>query len=118
VAQTNIHYPTESRLLLDGLTKICDLAPQLAELVGSDGWRQSKSLLKKAKRAARAIGRVRKGRNYKTRLQSAYEGLFHFVDLLLPRLQTLLDQALGNLPVDSGDLLPAVDATELYHQLI
>ena len=118
VAQTNIHYPTESSLLLDGLTKICDLAPQLAELVGSDGWRQSKSLLKKAKRAARAIGRVRKGRNYKTRLQSAYEGLFHFVDLLLPRLQTLLDQALGNLPVDSGDLLPAVDATELYHQLI
>lgn len=118
VAQTNIHYPTESSLLLDGLTKICELAPQLAELVGSDGWRQSKSLLKKAKRAARTIGRVRKGRHYKSRLQTAYEGLFHFVDLLLPRLQSLLDQALGNLPTDPDSLLPALDATELYHQLI
>jgi IS5 family transposase len=118
VAQTNVHYPTESGLLLDGLTKICALAPQLSELIGSDGWRQSRSLLKKAKRAARVIGRVRKGRNYEARLQTAYEGLFHFVDLLLPRLQTLLDQAWGNLPTGPDSLLPALDATELYQHLI
>ena len=92
VAETNIHYPTESSLILDGLTKICDLAPQLAELLGSGGWRQSKSLLKKAKRAVRAIGRIKKGGGYKRRLQAAYEGLFHYVDLLLPRLETLLEE--------------------------
>lgn len=118
VAETNIHYPTESSLILDGLTKICDLAPQLAELLGSGGWRQSKSLLKKAKRAVRAIGRIKKGGGYKRRLQAAYEGLFHYVDLLLPRLETLLEQTLGNLPYDDKGLLPSSEASALYQQLI
>jgi hypothetical protein len=119
VAETNVHYPTESGLILDGLTKICDLAPQLAELIGSGGWRQSKSLWKKAKRAARAIGRVKKGgRSYKQRLQAAYEGLFHYVNRLLPRLENLLDEALGNLPYDAKGRLPTDEASELYQQLI
>lgn len=118
VAQTNIHYPTESGLLLDGLTKICELAPQLAALVGSAGWRQGKSLLKKAKKAGRAIGRVKRGGHYKKRLQAAYEGLFHYVDLLLPRLETLLDQALGHLPYDGDGCLPDSEASGVYQQLI
>ncbi|MEX1222953.1 MAG: ISNCY family transposase [Pirellulales bacterium] len=118
VAETNVHYPTESGLLLDGLTNICNLAPQLAEAIGTGGWRQSQSLLKKAKRAARAIGRIKQGRNYQQRLQAAYEGLFHFVDRLLPRLESLLDQALGNLPYDANGLLPNCEATALYEQLI
>ncbi len=118
VAQTNIHYPTESGLILDGLAKICSLAPQLADLVDTSGWRQSKSLFKKAKRAARAIGRVRKGRNYQQRLQAAYEGLFQYVDLLLPRLETLLEATLGNLPYDDNGLLPCNEASDLYQQLI
>lgn len=118
VAETNIHYPTESGLMLDGLKKICDLAPQLAQMVGSDGWRQSKSLLKKAQRAARAIGRIKQGRHYKKRLQAAYEGLFHYVNLLLPRLEMLLEEALGNLPYDADGLLPSGEASRLYQQLI
>src|SRR3989304_1497665 len=87
-------------------------------MIGSGGWRQSKSLLKKAKRAARAIGRVKKGRGYKQRLQAAYEGLFHYVDLLLPRLELLLEQALANLPYDADGLLPSGEASALYQQLI
>lgn len=118
VAETNIHYPTESGLILDGLTKICGLAPQLAEMIGNSGWRQSRSLLKKAKRAARAIGRVKKGRGYKQRLQTTYEGLFHYADILLPRLEALLEQALGNLPHDADDLLLSSEASTLYQQLI
>ena len=77
VAQTNVHYPTESGLLLDGLTKICDLAPRLAECAGQAGWRQSASLLKKTRRAARAIGRVKKGADYAERMRVGYEELFH-----------------------------------------
>jgi hypothetical protein len=118
VAQTNVHYPTESSLILDGLAKICNLAPQLADLIDTSGWRQSTSLLKKAKRAARAIGRVKKGRNYKRRLQAAYEGLFHYVDVLLPRLETLLEAALGNLSYDADGLLPCSEASGLYQQLV
>ena len=118
VAQTNIHYPTESGLIFDGLAKICSLAPQLAGLIGTSGWRQSKSLLKKAKRAVRAIGRVKKGRNYSQRLKSAYEELFRYVDLLLPRLETLLESALDNLPYDADGLLPCNEASGLYQQLV
>lgn len=119
VVETNIHYPTESGLIFDGLKKICDLAPQLAEMIGVVGWRQSKSLLKKCKRAARAVGRVKKsGRGYKQRLQAAYEGLFHYADVLLPRLESLLEQALGNLPYDADGLLPKSEASALYQQLI
>ncbi|PHQ37020.1 hypothetical protein [Rhodopirellula bahusiensis] len=70
VAETNVHYPTESSLMLDGLQKILTLAPELASLFGKLGWRQAKSLRKKAKRAAREIGRVKKGRNYQARLQA------------------------------------------------
>jgi hypothetical protein len=94
------------------------LAPQLACLIGSNGWRQSRSLWKKAKRAARAIGRVKKGRNYETRLRQGYEGLFHYVDIVLPRLENLLELALGNLPYDADGLLPASEASWLYQQLV
>lgn len=119
VAQANIHFPTESGLILDGLAKICNLAPQLAAMIGADGWRQNKSLFKKAKKAARAIGRIKKGgRNYRQRLQTAYEGLFHFVDLLLPRLEALLEQALDGMAYQDDGLLPDHQASRLYQQLI
>jgi hypothetical protein len=119
VAETNVHYPTESGLILDGLKKICWLAPDLAAILGVNGWRQSKSLYGKAKKAARAINRIKKGgRNYQARLLAAYEGLFHFVDILLPRLETLLEQALDGMAYDSDGLLPDNEMSRLYQQLI
>jgi hypothetical protein len=118
VAETNIHYPTESSLILDGLDKICRLAPDLAAILGVNSWRQSKSLYGKAKKAGRAINRIKKGRNYRARLQTAYEGLFHFVDILLPRLETLLEQALDGMVYDGDGLLPNSEASRLYQQLI
>lgn len=45
VAETNIHYPTESSLIRDGLRKVLSLAAQLAVLHGLVGWRQHKHLL-------------------------------------------------------------------------
>ena len=87
VAETNIHYPTESRLILDGLKKILVLAPELAGLLGVLGWRQHKSLWKKAKKVAREIGRIKKGGNYQARLEKAYGKLLQITDLILPRTQ-------------------------------
>ena len=123
VTDTNIHYPTESSLIVDGLTKIVDIGPKLAALTGQSRWRQSKSLLKKAKRAARAIGRIKKGAKYQERLQAAYGELFHYTDLLLPRAADLLDSALGNLSSGTGDsssdgLLSAGEAMALYQELV
>jgi hypothetical protein len=117
VAETNVHYPTESSLLLDGLSKILPLAATLAALVGVTGWRQHKSLLKKAKRAAREASRVKKGTNYQTRLKTAYQKLFDVVELVLPRTQELLDAALGHLPRDSENDLPTLESTDAYQEL-
>lgn len=126
VAETNVHYPTESSLILDGLQKIFTLAPQLAGLLGAFGWRQAKSLSRKAKRAARNIGRVKKGANYQTRLQTAYDELLQIADVALLRTQALLDQAIlnqavsnqavSNLPTDV-DVFAAADAENLTHDL-
>jgi len=118
VAETNIHWPTESSLILDGLTKILEVAPPFAAAVGVSGWRQHKSLLKKARKAARAISRVKKGNNFQQRLKSAYQELFHIAELVLPRTQLLLDTALGSLPTESETSLPSFESCDTYQQLI
>jgi len=117
VAETNIHYPTESSLILDGLQKILTLAPELASLLGLLGWRQAKSLYKKAKRAAREIGRVKKGRNYEARLQAGYDKLLQITEMVLPRTQDLLDRAMQNLPTDA-DVFATAEAANLLNDLI
>jgi hypothetical protein len=117
VAETNIHWPTESSLILDGLTKILLLAPAFAKALGVTGWRQHKSLLRKAQQAARAIVRVRKGRNFQQRLQCAYQQLFHIVELVLPRTQTLLDTSMESLPIDS-DESSAVELCKKFQELV
>jgi hypothetical protein len=59
VVETNIHYPTESSLIRDGLRKVVTLAAALAVRHGQPGWRQHEHLLKKVKELDRAIGRAR-----------------------------------------------------------
>ena len=117
VAETNVHYPTESSLILDGLQKILALAPELASLLGLLGWRQAQSLGKKAKRAAREIGRVKKGPHYEARLQAGYGKLLRITDMVLSRTQDLLDQAIPSLPTET-DVFAAADAAALLNDLV
>src|SRR4051812_34949443 len=49
VVETNIHYPTESSLIGDGLRKVVTLAATLAALHGQPGWRQHRHVLKNVK---------------------------------------------------------------------
>ena len=49
VVETNIHYPTESSLIGDGLRKVMKLAAALAKDYGLPGWRQHEHLLKNVK---------------------------------------------------------------------
>lgn len=117
VCETNIHYPTESSLIVDGLKKIVELAPLLAALIGFSGWRQSKSLLRKARQANRELSRLKKGANYQQRLRDGYAKLFHITDMVLPRLQELLDAALERLSADE-DGLPFGEEADLCEKLI
>lgn len=49
VIETDIHYPTESTLIGDGLRKIIPCCVDLAKEIDQTGWRQSKHLLKRVK---------------------------------------------------------------------
>ncbi len=62
VAATNVHYPTDSSLIGDGLRRIVPLAVKLAHHFGIDGWRQHKYLLRaRGNNNCRALQSHRRG---------------------------------------------------------
>ena len=90
VVETNIHYPTDSSLIADGLRKVLGLAEALAAFFGLIGWRQHQHLYRKARRLVRAIERlaVRKGSGCEA-LQQPYRELLELADMVLTRAETL-----------------------------
>ena len=91
VVGTNIHYPTESTLIRDGLRKVLGLCATLAALVGIGAWRQHKHLYKRAKTLARQIDRIaaRKGAGYQQRLQRPYRQLLDLAETITNRAEKL-----------------------------
>jgi hypothetical protein len=87
VVETNIHYPTDSSLIGDGLRKVLQLGASLAAVLGIQGWRQSQHLLKKVRRLARVVNTATRSRarNKAERIQAAYQPLFALADELLQR---------------------------------
>jgi IS5 family transposase len=87
VVEANIHYPTESSLIRDGVRKIIEIAVLLAALVGARGWRQHQHLFKKVKKLARQCDRVatKKGPGYKERLTGHYHELLKEAEAILER---------------------------------
>ena len=91
VVETNVHYPTESTLIGDGLRKLLPLAAELAAEHGLKGWRQHEHLLRKVRTLVRAIGRASraKGRGPE-RLQPGYRPLLELAEEVLARARRLL----------------------------
>ena len=87
VVETDIHYPTESSLIVDGVRKIIELCVRLYEGYDIVGWRQHEHLLKKVKQANRQIARIadRKGANYNERMASQYRKLLGRADGIFER---------------------------------
>jgi hypothetical protein len=106
VVETNIHYPTDSSLIRDGLRKALSLCAAIAVLVGGRGWRQQKHLYQKAKSLARQIDRVaaRKGNGYEQRLKSLYRKLLSLAETILARAEKLREN-LKNGGRISGEVL-------------
>lgn len=93
VVETNIHYPTESSVIGDGLRKIAKLAAELASAKGLPGWRQAKHLLKKVKSQVRAIGRASRAKGQGAdRLKPGYQKLIVLAEDLVKRARQLLKQ--------------------------
>jgi transposase, IS5 family len=91
VVETNIHYPTESSVIGDGLRKIVNLAAELAATKDRAGWRQAKHWLKKVRALVRQIGRASRAKGQgKDRLQPGYKKLLVLAKDLLQRARQLL----------------------------
>ena len=91
VVETNIHHPTESTLLGDGLRKILPLAAELAAADDVEGWRQYEHVLKKVRKLVRKIGQAAraKGRGAE-RLKPGYQELLALAQDILKRARQLL----------------------------
>ncbi len=85
VVKTDVHYPTDSSLIGDGLRTIIATARRLAGLLGQSGWRQYKHLLRSLKQQLRTINRTAasKGRDYRKRLRDAYRAVLETADRIL-----------------------------------
>jgi hypothetical protein len=91
VMETNIHYPTESNLLFDGIRKVILMCVALADEFGISGWRQHGHMLKKAKQLNRKINRIaaKKGPNYQARVKPLYQELLSKTQLITERAREL-----------------------------
>jgi transposase, IS5 family len=123
VVETNIHYPTESTLIGDGLRKIVLLAAELAKENGLGGWRQHEHLLANVRKLTGKIGRAARSRVQSTdRQKPDYKKLLELADDLLTRacqlLQVLafpMDQAPLALDQMKNAVLPATSEGLLLH---
>jgi len=91
VVETNIHHPTESSLIEDGLRKVVTLAAELAESHGQPGWRQHDHLLRNVKKIVRDLRRISGAKSQGAdRFKPGYERLLTVADDLLQRARQLL----------------------------
>jgi len=95
VAETNIHYPTESSLIRDGLRKVLQVCLALTALVGGKGWRQHQHLYQKVKKLTRQMERIaaRKGNGYQERLKVLYRELLGEAERIMLRADELRKKA-------------------------
>jgi transposase, IS5 family len=116
VVETNIHYPTESTLLGDGLRKVVKLAAALAEKHGLPGWRQHGHWLKNIRKLVQKIGRASraKGRGSE-RLKPGYQELLGVAKELLERARQLLAELSFRVEPAGDDLRVAAQTREVLH---
>jgi len=102
VVETNIHYPTESSLIFDGVRKTIELCTALSQDFTVTGWRQHEHLLKKVKQTARQISRisVRKGNKYQERLAKQYRKLLARATKILTRAKETCQSLENQCPLD------------------
>lgn len=95
VIETNIHYPTESSLIWDGVRKLAPLGHRLASSLGIQGWRQAKHLRQKIKQQVREIARISASKSpaVKASLHPAYGVLLEQVGRVLDRVRALKTHA-------------------------
>lgn len=113
VVETDIHYPTESSLIGDGMRKIIPLCIDLADAIGEPGWRQGKHFQRRIKDHVRTIAKISasKSPQVKHGLSSAYGRLLDRAATILDRAKSLQKQA----ETHGASLESLTLATQLKH---
>jgi len=94
VMETDIHYPTESSLLRDGIRSILSRCLPIVEAYQISGWRQHRHCWKKVKNLCRRIDRIaqKKGPNYQARMKTFYRDLLKETEQIIGRARLLCVQ--------------------------
>ena len=104
VVETNIHYPTESSLIYDGIRKVLELCSRIA--VDSDlaGWRQWKHWLKQVRKLHLSISRASasKAEDKKKSVATMYLELMKKAVKILDRADELLNERESLSPLSLG----------------
>ena len=113
VVETDIHYPTESALIGDGMRKIIPICIKLSGLIGECGWRQGKHLQRRIKEHVRTIAKISASKNpqVKKGLSAAYGRLLDRAASILERAKALQKQA----EIDASSLESLTLAEQLKH---
>jgi len=92
VVQTNIHYPTDANLILDGIRKMLALVNNLATILSIVGWRKHEYLWGRARKAYRKIQKVAssKKKNRKEKLQELYLEYIEFAQEIIERCKATI----------------------------
>lgn len=87
VVQTNIHYPTDTNLLFDGIRKIIELTLKIAQDHSISGWRKHKYLLRLAKQIRRKIEKAArsKRKDKEEKLKELYKDLIDHARSIVDR---------------------------------
>ena len=74
VLKKNIHYPTDSSLIVDGIRKVVNISTKIADHFSLPGWRCHDYLNRRARRALRSLVRVARGKrpDRKIQMRAAY----------------------------------------------
>jgi len=114
VVQTNIHYPTESTLILDGTRKVIELCADLAGSFDLPGWRQQAHLLRKTKQIVRVIGRQARSRSrkQKRKLRQSYQTLLRRSKRVLDRAAELIHTLETECDLDMASIGTLADLQE------
>ena len=112
VVETNIHYPTESSLILDGITKVLALCVTLSGQFDISGWRQHEHLLKRVRNIAITISRVSRGKSPQSteRRDNQYRKLLTRSLKIIQRAEELIVQVQDQ---GSDDVATLCKVTEL-----
>ncbi len=113
VPETNIHYPTDANLMIDGLRVMLRLAARLSEMAGVSGWRQHQHLFRRGKRLLR---KIQKSSKKTETLKPLYEELIAHVRAIADRVLDTI--AAVRMAGDRLDVVAGLEVERLTEELM